>query len=151
MVAFLLSASNIMMPLMAFGVQNTLIRFYSKYKTADERDNFLTFMLYMPLLLIVPITAITYFGYDQIAYFLLKKNPTVKPFLWLIPVIGICMGYFEIFYAWVKVHMKSVIGNFISEVLVRVLIMFMLFAVHWNIISKDTFIYGLCGAYFCKL
>ncbi len=151
MVAFLLSASNIMMPLMAFGVQNTLIRFYSKYKTADERDNFLTFMLYMPLLLIVPITAITYFGYDQIAYFLLKKNPTVKPFLWLIPVIGICMGYFEIFYAWVKVHMKSVIGNFISEVLVRVLIMFMLFAVHWNIISKDTFIYGLCGAYFLQV
>ncbi len=74
MVAFLLSASNIMMPLMAFGVQNTLIRYYSKCKSELERENFLSFMLYMPLLLIIPITAITYLGYDQIAFFLLKKK-----------------------------------------------------------------------------
>ena len=40
MVAFLLSASNIMMPLMAFGVQNTMIRFYSKYTTSRKRSFF---------------------------------------------------------------------------------------------------------------
>ncbi len=61
------------------------------------------------------------------------------------------MGYFEIFYAWVKVHMKSVVGNFISEVLVRLLVLLLLFAVHWNWISKDTFIYCLSGAYFLQL
>lgn len=148
MVAFLLSASNIMMPLMAFGVQNTMIRFYSKYTTESERDHFLTFMLLMPLILIIPITTITYFFYDQIAFLILQKNPEIKPFLWLIPVIGICMGYFEVYYAWVKVHMQSVVGNFISEVLVRSIIFCLLFSVHWNWLSKDGFIYALFGAYF---
>lgn len=150
-VAFLLSAANIMMPLMAFGVHSTLIRFYSRCQTEDEREKFMNFMLVLPLFLIVPITAITFLGYDQIAYFILKENPQVKPFLWLIPIIGICMGYFEIFYAWVKVHMQSVFGNFISEVLVRVVILCLLFAVHWDWISKDQFIYGLFLAYLLQL
>lgn len=150
MVAFLLSASNIMMPLMAFGVHNTLIRFYSRCQSEAEREKFLSFMLLMPLFLIVPITAISYFFYDQIAYFILERNPTVRPFLWLIPLIGIFMGYFEVYYAWVKVHMQSVFGNFISEVLVRVVVMAMLFAVHFGWLTKDGFIYGLCGAYFLQ-
>ena len=111
MVAFLLSASSIMMPLMAFGVHSTLIRFYSRFTDEAERDKFMSFMLVMPLFLIVPITFITYFFYDQIAFLILKENPEIKPFLWLIPIIGICMGYFEVYYAWVKVHMKSVIGS----------------------------------------
>jgi len=150
MVAFLLSASNIMMPLMAFGVHNTLIRFYSKCETEEEREKFLSFMLWMPLLLIIPITSITYFFYDEIAFYILKENPTVEPFLWLIPIIGICMGYFEVYYAWVKVHMQSVFGNFISEVLVRIMVMLMLFGVYWNWLTKDAFIYGLVIAYFLQ-
>ncbi len=150
MVAFLLSAANIMMPLMAFGVHNTMIRFYSKCNSEEEREKFLSFMLWMPLLLIIPVTSITYFFYDEIAFYILKENPTVKPFLWLIPIIGICMGYFEVYYAWVKVHMQSVFGNFISEVLVRIVILLMLFGVHWNWLTKDGFIYGLVGAYFLQ-
>lgn len=151
MVAFLLSASNIMMPLMAFGVHNTLIRFYSRCRNEEEREEFLSFMLVMPLFLIIPISAIAYFFYDQIAFFILQRNPTVRPFLWLIPLIGICMGYFEVYYAWVKVHMQSVFGNFISEVLVRVIVMAMLFAVHFNWLTKAGFIYGLFGAYLLQL
>ena len=147
MVAFLLSASNIMMPLMAFGVQNTMIRFYSKYTSEVDREHFLSFMLLMPLFLIIPISTITYFFYDQIAFFILRENPEIKPFLWLIPVIGICMGYFEVYYAWVKVHMQSVVGNFISEVFVRVTILILLFSVYWNWLTKDAFIYALLGAY----
>ncbi len=150
MVAFLLSAAHIMMPLMAFGVQNTLVRFYSKYKSEEEREKFMSFMLLMPFFLIIPITAITYFFYDKIAFFILQKNPEIKPFLWIIPIIGICMGYFEVYYAWVKVHLKSVVGNFISEVLIRFFVFILLFAVYFNCISKDEFIYGLLAAYFLQ-
>ncbi len=146
-VSFLLSASNIMMPLMAFGVHSTLIRFYAKYKNETEREYFLSFMLFMPLLLIIPISIITFFGYDSIASWIVKDNPTVEPFLWLIPIIGLFMGYFEIFYAWVKVHMKSVFGNFISEVFVRVIVTILLFSIHFGWIDSVTFIYGIAGAY----
>ena len=146
-VSFLLSASNIMMPLMAFGVHSTLIRFYSNYKEEKEKEHFLSFMLFMPLLLIIPVSLITYFGYDIIASWILEDNPTVEPFLWLIPIIGLFMGYFEIFYAWVKVHMKSVLGNFISEVFVRILVTVLLFSIYLGWIDKITFIYGIAGAY----
>lgn len=146
-VTFVLSTANIMMPLMAFGVQSTLIRFYNRYKDEAERERFLSFMLLMPLLLIVPICIITFFGYDILASLIIGDDPTVEPFLWLIPIIGIFMGYFEVFYAWVKVHMKSVFGNFISEVLVRALISMMLFAVHFNFVSKEFFIYSLTAIY----
>jgi O-antigen/teichoic acid export membrane protein len=148
---FVLSAANIMMPLMAFGVHNTLVRFYSRCQSEDEREQFLSFMLWMPLLLIVPIVLLCGFFYDDIAFFILRKNPTVKPFLWIIPVVGICMGYFEVFYAWVKVHMQSVFGNFISEIVVRVLVMLLLFAVHWDWISKATFLYCTAAAYALQL
>lgn len=146
-VSFLLSAGNIMMPLMAFGVQSTLIRYYSKYKEENEREKFLSFMLLMPFLLIVPISIITFLGYDFITSWIVEKNPTVESFIWLIPIIGLFMGYFEIFYAWVKVHMKSVFGNFISEVFVRIITTLLLFAVFWGYIDKVTFVYCMTGAY----
>ena len=150
-VAFVLSAANIMMPLMAFGVHNTLIRFYSRCQSEEEREKFLSFMLWMPLLLIIPVSLITWFFYNEISFWIIRENPTVEPFLWMIPIIGICMGYFEIYYAWVKVHMQSVFGNFISEVVVRIVVMLLLFAVHWKIIDRDAFVYCLAGAYGLQL
>jgi O-antigen/teichoic acid export membrane protein len=107
-------------------------------------------MLWMPLLLIAPLLVIFYTYYDHIAYLVIQENPAIKPFFWLIPMIGICMGYFEIYYAWVKVHMQSVLGNFISEVLVRLLVMVMLYSVYRGWMSKDSFIYGLLGAYIAQ-
>ena len=147
LVGFLLSAGNIMMPLMAFGVHGTLIRFYSKYKDEKERERFMSLMLLMPLLLIIPISLITFFGHDLIVSYLFTKNPMVEPYMWLIPIIGLFMGYFEIFYAWVKVHLKSVFGNFISEVFVRAICTILLSMVYFNVIDKITFIYCLTGAY----
>jgi O-antigen/teichoic acid export membrane protein len=150
-VSTILSGANLMMPFMAFGVQNTMIRFFSQYKTEEKREEFLTFMLFFPLVLIVPISLIFYVFYTPISNNWVVENPSLKPFFWLIPVVGLFMGYFEIFYAWVKVHMKSVAGNFISEVLYRLVIMFLLIAVHFDWISKDTCVYGIAFSYFAQL
>lgn len=150
-VATVLSGANIMMPLMAFGAQNTLIRFFSSYKYQRERDEFLTFMLFLPLALIIPLGLGFYFFYDNISHSWIQENPTLKPFFWLIPVIGLFMAYFELFYAWAKVHMQSVMGNFISEVLVRIIVMFLLIGVHFDWLAKDTFVYCVALAYFAQL
>ncbi len=150
-VATVLSGANIMMPLMAFGAQNTLIRFFSSYKNQKERDEFLTFMLILPLALIIPLGLGFYFFYDQISYSWIEENPTLKPFFWLIPIIGLFMAYFELFYAWAKVHMQSVMGNFISEVLVRIIVMLLLIGVHFDWIAKDTFVYCVALAYFAQM
>lgn len=150
-VATVLSGANILMPLMAFGIQNTLVRFYSRCKNEKEKEEFLTFIICMPLVFIIPLSIVLYIFYTPISMLLLKENPTLEPFLWLIPVIGLFMGYFEIFYAWVKVHMQSVFGNFISEVVVRLTVMALLFMVYYNVISKENFVYSLALAYLFQL
>jgi O-antigen/teichoic acid export membrane protein len=150
-VATVLSFANIMMPIMAFGGQNTLVRFFSHYKTEKAKEEFLTFMLFLPLALALPFGFVFYVFYEQISAIWVTENPTLRPFFWIIPLVGLFMAYFEIFYAWVKVHMQSVIGNLISEVFVRLIVMGLLFAVHFDWITKDTFVYALLLAYFFQL
>ena len=145
--AFLLSTANIIMPLMAFGVHNTLVKFYSTYESDSQKSQFLSFVLLLPLLTIIPLTLILLFFYKQIAQLLSIENPIIYDYVWLVPVIGLCMGYFEIFYAWVKVNMRSVLGNFIKEVFLRVLISIFLFAVYFNYITVEQFVYITVGIY----
>ena len=145
--AFLLSTANIIMPLMAFGVHNTLVKFYSRYETDTQKSQFVSFVLLLPLLTIIPLTLLVLFFYKHIAQVLSIENPIIYDYVWLVPVIGLCMGYFEIFYAWVKVNMKSVLGNFIKEVFLRVLISIFLFAVYFNYISVEQFVYITVGIY----
>ncbi|WP_264520702.1 lipopolysaccharide biosynthesis protein [Flavobacterium sp. N1994] len=147
----ILSGANIMMPLMAFGAQNTLIRFFSSYKNQKERDEFLTFMLFLPLALILPVALAFYIFYDEISHSWIEENPILKPFFWLIPLIGLFMAYCEVFYAWAKVHMKSVTGSFIYEVLLRFIVMILLVAVHFDWLAKDTFVYCVAIAYLAQL
>ncbi|GAA4049118.1 oligosaccharide flippase family protein [Flavobacterium chungnamense] len=144
---YILSTANVIFPLLAFGVHNTLIKFFTHYKTDDDKSSFLTFVLILPLLLIIPFLLIGFFGYDWIATFLSKKNRIVYDYVWQIPIIGLCMGYFEIFYAWVKVHLQSVIGGFIKEVLLRIFISIFLFAVYFKWITPLEFINSLMGIY----
>jgi len=99
LIAFILSTANIMMPLMAFGTQNTLIKFYSSYKTRNCINSFLTLMLFLPLLLIIPIGLLGYFSFDFISSLLSQKNPIIKEYVWLIYISAIAFAYFELFYS----------------------------------------------------
>lgn len=144
---YILSSANVIFPLLAFGVHNTLIKFFTQYETDQEKSSFLTFVLVLPLLVIIPIFIAGTLGYDWIATFCSTKNAIVYDYVWQIPVIGICMGYFEIFYAWVKVHLQSVFGSFVKEILLRVFISAFLFGVYFDWISTLTFINSLMGIY----
>lgn len=148
---YILSSANVIFPLLAFGVHNTLIKFFTHYKTNQEKSSFLTFVLVLPLLLIIPILLFGTFFYDGIASLLSRKNPIVYDFVWQIPVIGVCMGYFEIFYAWVKVHLQSVVGGFIKEILLRIFITIFLFAVYFDWITPLEFINSLMLTYLLSM
>ncbi|PKP25561.1 MAG: sugar isomerase [Bacteroidetes bacterium HGW-Bacteroidetes-2] len=150
LVGFLLSAATIMTPLMAFGVHNTLIKFYTSFKSVPEKENFLVLMLYLPLLLIIPVGFIGYLGYDSIVGFLSKENSIIENYVWTIYLIAVTMAYFEIFYAWVKVKMQSVFGNFMREVFHRIVITALLFLVHFKILTVEQFVWSLVGVYFAR-
>lgn len=148
---YILSSANVIMPLFAIGMQNTLVKFYSQYETNEERSRFLSFTVLFPLLLIIPMFLVGFYFFDEIIFFLSKKNIIVKNYIWLIPFIGLCMAYFEIFYAWLRVHMHSVFGNFIKEVGLRFASLLLLIAVYYNWITVEGFVYATAVVYLLAL
>ena len=145
---YILSWANIIMPLLAFGMQNTLVKFYTQYKTEEERSKFLSFTVVIPFLLCIPLVLIGLFFFEPISLYLSKENPVVKDYLWLIPFIGLSMAYFEIFYAWARVHMHSVFGNFVKEVGLRLFSLVALIGVYYKWITVVDFIYVTAIIYF---
>jgi len=150
LVGVILSASALLMPLLAFGVPNTLVKYFSSFKKSEHSDGFLTMMLFMPLLVILPLMAIAYFANATIGNFMSKENPIVKDYVWYIFLIGMAMAYFEVFYAWSRVHMKSVFGNFMKEVFVRVGVAILLVGVYLDWITVATFLKALVVLYILR-
>ena len=150
LVNVILSASAVLMPLLAFGVPNTLIKYYSSFKKETTSDSFLILMLILPLVLILPIAIISYISYESIGSFLSQKNPIVKDYVWYIFFIGMAMAYFEVFYAWARVHMKSVFGNFMKEIFCRVGQTILLILLILNSISIENFLKVLVGLYLLR-
>ena len=147
LITFLLSTANILLPLLVFGMQHTIIKFYSSYKTVHEKDTFLMSTLFLPLLVIIPLGAIGAFLYDSIANWLSVENPMIKNYTYLIFISAIFMGYFEVFYSWTKVQFKSVFGSFVKEIFARVCTSFLLLAVYFGWLSNEQFIYGVVIVY----
>ena len=99
LVAFILSTANIMMPLMAFGVHNTLIKFYSTFKTKNSLNSFLTIMLFLPLVIVIPLGLMGVSCNNFIGDLLSKENTIVKDYIGYIFIAAISMAYFEVFFA----------------------------------------------------
>lgn len=150
LVNVVLSASTVLMPVLAFGVPNTLIKFYSSFRDKRTTDGFLTLMLFLPLVLIVPIAGIAFVAHEAIGDFLSKENPIVKSYVWPIFWIGMAMAYFEVFYAWARVQMKSVFGNFMKEVFSRLGITLLLLLLYFDMLSVELFIPMAVGLYILR-
>ncbi|MFT5752730.1 MAG: O-antigen/teichoic acid export membrane protein [Flavobacteriales bacterium] len=150
LVGFLLSTAMILMPFLAFGVHNTLVKFYSSYAGQDQ-DRFLLWMLLLPLAMILPATGLCYLFYEQITLFLSTKNEIFGDYLWYILLIAIASAYFEVFFAWSKVHMKTSFGNFMKEVFHRVGTMCLLILLAFDVITIDSFLKALVGVYIVRM
>lgn len=151
MVGYMLSLAYVIMPLMAFGVHNTLVKFYSSFKTRISLNSFLTLMLFLPLLIIIPVIIITHFSYESIGAFLSTKNSIIKNYLWHTIIIAIALAYFEVFFAWTKVQMQTVFGNFMKEVFHRVGTMILLFCLYFKVINVEQFMVGLVVVYVLRM
>jgi len=151
LVTFLLSAANLLMPITAFGVQYTIVKFYSSYESKIERDKFLNLALILPLLISIPLGFLGNVFYEQISLLLSEKNAVIKDYTYIIYLVAIATAYFEVFYSWSKVQLRSVFGNFIKEMYNRLAVMALLFCVYFEFITEVEFIYYLTGAYFLRL
>jgi len=150
LVVFLLSTSNLLMPFTAFGVQYTILKFYSAYTSKVEKDRFLSTVILAPLFIAIPMGFVGSLFYESISNYLSLKNPIVKNYTFVIYLVAIATAYFEVFYAWAKVQMQSVYGNILKELFPRISAMFFLFLVFLEVISASGFIYYLTAAYFLR-
>tara|TARA_R110002073_G_scaffold40547_5_gene115089 strand:- start:199594 stop:201048 length:1455 start_codon:yes stop_codon:yes gene_type:complete len=151
LITFLLSTANILLPLVAFGMQHTIIKFFSAYKTKYQQDQFLTMALFLPLLIIIPLGFVGSIFYETLASWLSNENAIIKPYTYLIFLAAIFMGYFEVFYSWSKVRMQSVFGNFIKEIFARVCATLLLIAIYLNWLTDVQFIYAMTMVYFVRM
>ena len=150
LVTFLLSTANLLMPLTAFGVQYSIVKFFSSYSSKIEKDKFLSTSLFFPLLIALPMGFVGTLFYEEISLHLSEKNRVIKEFTWVIYCVAIATAYFEIFYAWAKVQMQSVFGNILKELFSRVLVMILLVLVACDVINQNEFIYCLTAGYFLR-
>ena len=151
LITYILSTAYVMMPLLAFGAHNTLVKFYSSYKSRNYVNSFLTWMLFLPLLMIIPLGLIGYIAFEIISNFLSETNPIIKDYVWLIYIAAIAFSYFEVFYSWTKVHMNSVFGNFMKEVFHRAGVMVLLFCLYFQVMNIEAFVYAVVGVYVLRM
>ncbi len=103
LITFLLSTANMIMPFLVFGMQHTIIKFFSAYQDKEEQDNFLLTVIVLPMLIIIPMAILGVIFYHQIAAFLARENIIIEKYTYTIFFTSIFMGYFEVFYAWSRV------------------------------------------------
>lgn len=150
LVGFLLSAANLIWPLMAFGVHNTLVKFYSSYDTREQQDKLLSVILFLPLGIALVLGLLGYFFYGLLLDYFSEGNALVQPYIWMIFVIAVATAYFEIFFSWSKIHYQSVFGNFMKEVFHRACVSLLLLAVYFDFLSVEGFVYSLTGVFILR-
>ncbi|WP_010181647.1 oligosaccharide flippase family protein [Aquimarina agarilytica] len=149
-VSYLLASSNLLWPLLAFGLPNTLIKFYNTYTNKMESDRFFSWLLLVPLVLVSVVSIVFTLFYEQLMEQYTHTNPIVKPYLWIVIVLGCASAYFELFYAWAKVHLQTVKGNLIKELFHRVAITVLLILVYFKLITAHQFIYSLTAVFLAR-
>ena len=151
LVVFLLATSNLLQPIMSLGAQHTIIKFYSSFKIKDYRDRFMSSILFIPLIVIIPITFLVVEFHDNLAAFLSMQNPIIESYVWVIFLVAFATSYFEVFYAWSRVQLKSIFGNALKEIFPRISVLCLLFLVSLQVISKTEFVWWLTGLYYLRL
>ncbi|AVM54611.1 lipopolysaccharide biosynthesis protein [Capnocytophaga sp. oral taxon 864] len=151
LVSYVTSTATILSPLIAFGVNNTLVRYYTAYRDKKEQAQFNLMLCFLPLLIIVPATFVGVIGYEQIVQWLSTKNEEVRDYVFLIFLTSVAMAYFEIAYAWTRVQLKTVFGNFLKEVFHRVGVMLLLLAIYLQLIDFRQLMWGVFWVYALRM
>ncbi|MEE3034769.1 MAG: polysaccharide biosynthesis C-terminal domain-containing protein [Bacteroidota bacterium] len=152
LIVALLAISNLIQPIISFGVQHSLIKFFSSCKNKIEKDSLLCFSIIFPaavfLLVILPVSV---FFMEEIISIISSTNKTMGKYLFMILAISFSTAYFEVFYSWSRVNMKTIFGNFMKEFYPRALIFILLISYAFKILDFDLFVMILIAGYYFRL
>ena len=147
----LLAYSNLVQPFISFGLQHAIIRYYSSFKTKEEKDSLLTFTIWSPLIIMFFIYIYIWMFSSSVIDDISSKEPLLSTYAFVIILVAISTSYFEIFYSWLRVQLASVFGNFLKEFYPRLLNFVLLTSYALDFLKFETFIYSLIVGYYIRL
>ena len=147
----LLAYSNLVQPFISFGLQHAIIKYYSSFKTKEEKDSLLTFTIWSPLIIMSFILIYIWMFSSSIIDDISSKEPLLSTYAFVIILVAISTSYFEIFYSWLRVQLASVFGNFLKEFYPRLLNFVLLTLYALDFLKFETFIYSLIVGYYIRL
>lgn len=150
LVGVILSTAALLTPIMSFGIPNTLIKFYSGLDSTSDKNRLLTYCFLLPLLVVLPLAGLSGLANEAIGAFLARQNAIVADYVWHIFIAGMAMAYFEVFFAWSKVSLKSVYGTFLKEVFIRAGVSFLLVLLYLGYFDEGGFLNALVGIYLLR-
>ncbi len=150
-ILILLAQSNIIQPIFSFGLQHSVIKFFSSVDSKKEKDEILILSLIFPLFIIIPFSILFLLNYNYVGNYLSTVNSLIKNYIYIIVSIAISTAYFEIFYSWCKVQKRTVFGNFLKEFYQRLLITILLFFYYFHLIDFNDYTYLLIFGYYLRL
>jgi len=147
----LLAYSNLVQPFISFGLQHAIIKYYSSFKTKEEKDSLLTFTIWSPLIIMSFILIYIWMFSSSVIDDISSKEPLLSTYAFVIILVAISTSYFEIFYSWLRVQLASVFGNFLKEFYPRLLNFVLLTSYALDFLKFETFIYSLIVGYYIRL
>ncbi len=151
LVIALLAISNLIQPFISFGTQHAVIRYYSKYTRKNDKDGLLTLSILIPLVIVLIFVPVFYAYYDYIRQYLFQSDQSLSKYAYVILFIAISTSFFEVFYSWLRVKLKSVFGNFLKELYPRLLIAFLLIFYSIGLLNFESFVLFLIYGYYLRL
>ena len=151
LVIALLAISNLVQPFISFGTQHAVIRYYSKYTKKSDRDGLLTISILIPLIIVLLFIPVFMAYYDEIRQYLFQSDQSLSKYAYVILFIAVSTSFFEVFYSWLRVKLKSVFGNFLKELYPRLLIALLLISYSLGILNFESFILYLIYGYYLRL
>ena len=151
LVIALLAISNLIQPFISFGTQHAVIRYYSKYSKKNDKDGLLTLSILMPLVIVLLFVPLFLVYYDDIRQYLFQSDQSLSRYTYVILFIAISTSFFEVFYSWLRVKLKSVFGNFLKELYPRLLIAFLLIFYSIGLLNFESFVMFLIYGYYLRL
>ena len=147
----LLAISNLLQPFISFGTQHAVIRYYSKYTKKTDKDGLLTLSIIMPLVIVILFAPVFYAYFDEIRQFLFQNDQSLSQYAYVILFVAVSTSFFEVFYSWLRVKLKSVFGNFLKELYPRLLISFLLISYSYGVLDFENFVLFLIYGYYLRL
>jgi len=150
LLSWVLAAATLMMPWMTMGVPNTLLKFFPAIDDDREKAKFLGWMLWWPLVIVIPMGILVAMWGDVAAEHWVQSPDKVAPYLMHFWAIGALMAYFEVFYSLAKARLRSVFGNVLKEVSHRLLTTVVLLMMYVGWISSDQLFFALVLIYLVR-